>query len=316
MPSAATGSTGWRRRPGAALPAAVARRPADRHLAAAHPLLVGAAARRRGRPGGPRGRSTLWIAAGCALGAVLMRGAGCTWNDLTDRDIDARVARTRSRPLPSGQVTPRQAAAWMVAQALAACADPAQLPAAGGGARHRPRWRWSRSIPSPSASPGGRRSSSGSPSTGGRCSAGRRTPAALGRGAAAALRGGDRLDAVLRHDLRAPGPRGRRADRGEVDGAAVRDARPRRWLAGLPRRRGGARGAGGARRRRSAGAALVAGARSASPASRCTSAGSSAGSTSTTPRVCLDALPRQPRRRADPGRGAPRRRDSVTRRSA
>ena len=61
----------------------------------------------------------LWIAAGCALGAVLMRGAGCTWNDLTDRDIDARVARTRSRPLPSGQVTPRQAAAWMVAQALA-----------------------------------------------------------------------------------------------------------------------------------------------------------------------------------------------------
>jgi 4-hydroxybenzoate polyprenyltransferase len=62
----------------------------------------------------------LWIAAGCALGAVLMRGAGCTWNDLTDRDIDARVARTRSRPLPSGQVTPRQAAAWMAAQALAA----------------------------------------------------------------------------------------------------------------------------------------------------------------------------------------------------
>ncbi len=51
-----------------------------------------------------------------------MRGAGCTWNDLTDRDIDANVARTRSRPLPSGQVTPRQAAVWMIAQALAACA--------------------------------------------------------------------------------------------------------------------------------------------------------------------------------------------------
>jgi 4-hydroxybenzoate polyprenyltransferase len=62
----------------------------------------------------------LWIALGCAAGAALMRGAGCTWNDLTDRDIDARVARTRSRPLPSGQVTPRGAAAWMVAQALAA----------------------------------------------------------------------------------------------------------------------------------------------------------------------------------------------------
>ncbi len=64
----------------------------------------------------------LWIAAGCALGALLMRGAGCTWNDLTDRDIDAAVARTRSRPLPSGQVTPQQAAAWMVVQALLAFA--------------------------------------------------------------------------------------------------------------------------------------------------------------------------------------------------
>jgi 4-hydroxybenzoate polyprenyltransferase len=70
-------------------------------------------------PAGPR-LHDLWIAAGCGLGAFLMRGAGCTWNDLTDRDFDAQVARTRSRPLPSGQVTPRQAAAWMVAQALAA----------------------------------------------------------------------------------------------------------------------------------------------------------------------------------------------------
>lgn len=64
----------------------------------------------------------LWIVAGCALGAILMRGAGCTWNDLTDRDIDAAVARTRSRPLPSGQVTARQAAGWLVAQALLAFA--------------------------------------------------------------------------------------------------------------------------------------------------------------------------------------------------
>jgi 4-hydroxybenzoate polyprenyltransferase len=62
----------------------------------------------------------LWIIAGCAIGSFLMRGAGCTWNDITDRDIDAQVARTRSRPLPSGQVTPRQAALWMVTQALIA----------------------------------------------------------------------------------------------------------------------------------------------------------------------------------------------------
>ena len=47
----------------------------------------------------------LWLAVGCTLGAFLMRGAGCTWNDITDRKFDAQVARTRSRPLPSGQVT-------------------------------------------------------------------------------------------------------------------------------------------------------------------------------------------------------------------
>lgn len=63
-----------------------------------------------------------WIAIGCALGAFLMRGAGCTWNDISDRHIDAKVARTRSRPLPSGQVTPKQAAVWMLVQAtLAFC---------------------------------------------------------------------------------------------------------------------------------------------------------------------------------------------------
>lgn len=62
----------------------------------------------------------LWIAAGCAFGAFLMRGAGCTWNDVTDRHFDAAVARTRSRPIPSGQVTAKQAFAWGVAQALLA----------------------------------------------------------------------------------------------------------------------------------------------------------------------------------------------------
>jgi 4-hydroxybenzoate polyprenyltransferase len=62
----------------------------------------------------------LWLAVSCAVGAFLMRGAGCTWNDITDRDIDAAVARTRSRPLPSGQVTVRQALVWMVVQALLA----------------------------------------------------------------------------------------------------------------------------------------------------------------------------------------------------
>src|SRR5438309_4947681 len=52
------------------------------------------------------------------VGAFVMRGAGCTWNDITDRDLDAKVERTRSRPLPSGQLTTKQALAFMVAQAL------------------------------------------------------------------------------------------------------------------------------------------------------------------------------------------------------
>lgn len=62
----------------------------------------------------------LWIFAGCGLGAVLMRGAGCTWNDITDRHIDGSVARTASRPIPSGQVSAKQALAWAVVQCLIA----------------------------------------------------------------------------------------------------------------------------------------------------------------------------------------------------
>jgi 4-hydroxybenzoate polyprenyltransferase len=52
------------------------------------------------------------------VGAFAMRGAGCTWNDIVDRDIDGRVERTRSRPIPSGQVTVMEAAAFMMVQAL------------------------------------------------------------------------------------------------------------------------------------------------------------------------------------------------------
>jgi 4-hydroxybenzoate polyprenyltransferase len=52
------------------------------------------------------------------IGAFAMRGAGCTWNDIVDRDLDARVERTRSRPIPSGQVTVFAASAFLVLQAL------------------------------------------------------------------------------------------------------------------------------------------------------------------------------------------------------
>jgi 4-hydroxybenzoate polyprenyltransferase len=52
------------------------------------------------------------------IGAFMMRGAGCTWNDITDRDLDAKVERTRSRPIPAGQVSVRQAFVFLVLQAL------------------------------------------------------------------------------------------------------------------------------------------------------------------------------------------------------
>lgn len=53
-----------------------------------------------------------------AIGAFAMRAAGCAYNDLVDRDYDAKVARTRNRPIPSGQITPRQAVYFIIALGL------------------------------------------------------------------------------------------------------------------------------------------------------------------------------------------------------
>jgi 4-hydroxybenzoate polyprenyltransferase len=61
---------------------------------------------------------SLWHVVLFFIGAFAMRGAGCTWNDIVDRDLDARVERTRSRPIPSGQVSVQAAAGFLVAQAL------------------------------------------------------------------------------------------------------------------------------------------------------------------------------------------------------
>ena len=61
---------------------------------------------------------SLWHIVLFFIGAFAMRGAGCTWNDLVDRNLDARVERTRSRPIPSGQVTVAEATAFMMLQAL------------------------------------------------------------------------------------------------------------------------------------------------------------------------------------------------------
>ena len=56
----------------------------------------------------------LWFFAG----SVAMRGAGCVYNDIVDRDLDARVARTRDRPLASGRVGLRAAWTWLILLAL------------------------------------------------------------------------------------------------------------------------------------------------------------------------------------------------------
>lgn len=52
------------------------------------------------------------------IGALVMRGAGCTWNDITDQDFDKQVARTADRPLPAGDVTTKQAVLFLIIQCL------------------------------------------------------------------------------------------------------------------------------------------------------------------------------------------------------
>ncbi|MGA8964825.1 MAG: 4-hydroxybenzoate octaprenyltransferase, partial [Pseudolabrys sp.] len=72
-----------------------------------------------GRAGMHNGRfPSLWHIVLFFIGAFAMRGAGCTWNDLVDRNLDGLVERTRSRPIPSKQITIAQATAFMLAQAL------------------------------------------------------------------------------------------------------------------------------------------------------------------------------------------------------
>ena len=61
---------------------------------------------------------TFWYLILFAIGAIAMRGAGCTWNDLVDHEIDSQVARTRSRPLPAGRISRKAAYAFIGVQAL------------------------------------------------------------------------------------------------------------------------------------------------------------------------------------------------------
>jgi len=68
----------------------------------------------------PVGVYEAWLFLGFAVGACLMRAAGCAFNDIVDRDFDARVARTAARPIPSGQITVRQAWGFVVGCSLIA----------------------------------------------------------------------------------------------------------------------------------------------------------------------------------------------------
>lgn len=70
----------------------------------------------------PAPATALWHALLFAAGAIVMRGAGCAYNDIADRDIDAKVARTALRPLPSGQIKVKDAWALLIALSLAGLA--------------------------------------------------------------------------------------------------------------------------------------------------------------------------------------------------
>ena len=68
-----------------------------------------------------------------AVGAIAMRGAGCTWNDIVDRKVDAGVERTRGRPLPSGELKLHHALIWMALQSAVGAAVLFKLNKFAGG---------------------------------------------------------------------------------------------------------------------------------------------------------------------------------------
>ena len=91
-----------------------------------------------GPPGSAGWRCSRWARSPCAA-------PGCTWNDIVDRKVDARVERTRGRPMPSGEVSLRNALIWMVLQSLVGVAILFKFNKFAGGVA-LPRWSWSPSI--------------------------------------------------------------------------------------------------------------------------------------------------------------------------
>jgi 4-hydroxybenzoate polyprenyltransferase len=78
----------------------------------------------------PPGLYHLWLFVGFAIGACLMRAAGCAFNDIVDRDFDAQVARTAQRPIPSGRISVKQAWAFVIGCSLASLLILLTLPVA------------------------------------------------------------------------------------------------------------------------------------------------------------------------------------------
>jgi 4-hydroxybenzoate polyprenyltransferase len=78
----------------------------------------------------PPGLYHLWLFVGFAIGACLMRAAGCAFNDIVDRDFDAQVARTAQRPIPSGRISVKQAWAFAIGCSLASLLILLTLPVA------------------------------------------------------------------------------------------------------------------------------------------------------------------------------------------
>ena len=154
------------------------------------------------------------------VGAFAMRGAGCTYNDIVDRDLDASVERTRSRPIPSGQVSVFSAGVCLVAQALIGLSvllsfnvftiglGIASLVIVAVYPFMKRITYWPQIV-------------LGLAFSWGALMGWAAVFARLERAGALALRRLHRLGHRLRHHLRAPGSRGRCADRHQIDGAVV-----------------------------------------------------------------------------------------------
>ena len=218
-----TGSTGWRRWR-SALSAPRPARPADRHLAAAVPVLVVGVPR---VPARPTGR----MAADDPLRHRRRgdAGAGCTINDIVDRDIDARWRAPRDGRCPRARSLLARRSLFLGLQLIVglSCCSRCRPWRSGLASPH---WHWSAPIPFMKRITWWPQAFLGLTFNWGRCWAGRR--AAISAGPPSGSMSPGFSGPVLRHDLCPSGQGGRCAGRREIDRfAAGKDTKP--WLARL-----------------------------------------------------------------------------------